>query len=106
MSTAEVNVGSALGGAEWPFARVAGAAALAVFSLLAVRGGGLPRRLAYLAMVAAALLISVYVGRLVIFNPKSAGVLPFAVVLGFVVNPLLYLWLGLTLLRGRAIPAR
>jgi hypothetical protein len=31
--------------------------ALLVFSLLALRGGGLPRRLAFLAIVAAALLI-------------------------------------------------
>jgi hypothetical protein len=76
--------------------------ALFVFALLALRGGGLPRRLAYLAIGAAGLLVWVYIGRLVILNPKSAGVLPFAVVLGFVVNPLLYLWLGLTLLRERS----
>jgi hypothetical protein len=51
---------------------------------------------------AAGLLLWVYIGRLVILDPKSAGVLPFAVVLGFAVNPALYAWLGLTLLRERS----
>jgi hypothetical protein len=73
--------------------------AILVFSLLASRSGLLPRRFAQLGLVAGGLLVWVYVGRLVILDPKSAGVLPFAVVLGFLVNPAWYAWLGLTLLR-------
>jgi hypothetical protein len=72
-----------------------------VVSALVLRGGRLPRGLAFLGFVAAVLLVWVYIGRLVILDPKSPGVLPFAVVLGFVVNPAWYAWLGVTLLRGR-----
>ncbi|MGH3102823.1 MAG: hypothetical protein ACRDN6_01840 [Gaiellaceae bacterium] len=71
-----------------------------VFSLLALRSGLLPRRLAFLGLLAAALLVWVYIGRLVILDPESAGVLPFAVLLGFVVSPAWYVWLGATLLRA------
>jgi hypothetical protein len=74
--------------------------AILVFSLLAARSALLPRRFAYLGLLAAALLVWVYIGRLVILDPKSAGVLPFAVVLGFLVNPAWYAWLGLSLLRA------
>jgi hypothetical protein len=74
--------------------------ALAVLSSLMLRGGALfPRLLAYLGLLAAALLVWVYVGRLTILDPESPGVLPFAVLLGFVVNPAWYAWVGLSLLR-------
>jgi hypothetical protein len=73
--------------------------AILVFSLLGLRTGTLARGLVYLGVVAAALLIWVYVGRLVILDPKSPGVLPFAVVLGFVVNPAWYALVGLWLRR-------
>jgi hypothetical protein len=75
--------------------------AILVFSLLGRGAGLLPRGLALLGVLAAALLVWVYVGRLVILDPKSVGVLPFAVVLGFAVNPAWYAWLGKTLLRSR-----
>lgn len=73
--------------------------AIALVSWLALRGGVFPRLLAYLGLVAAALLVWVYIGRLTILDPESAGVLPFAVLLGFVVNPAWYAWIGLSLLR-------
>jgi hypothetical protein len=73
--------------------------ALLVVSWLMLRGGGFPRALAYLGLLAAALLLWVYIGRLTILDPKSPGVLPFAVVLGFLVNPAWYAWLGLSLLK-------
>jgi hypothetical protein len=74
--------------------------ALLVVSWLMLRGGGFPRLLAYLGLLAAALLLWVYIGRLTILDPESAGVLPFAVVLGFLVNPAWYAWVGLSLLRS------
>jgi hypothetical protein len=79
--------------------------AILVFSLLGLHAGMLARGLVYLGVLAAALLIWVYVGRLVILDPKSAGVLPFAVVLGFVVNPAWYACLGLWLRRRPAARA-
>src|SRR5581483_6948423 len=76
------------------------AVALAVTGALALRGGALPRRLGYLAFLSAALLVFVYVGRLVILNPKSPGLLAAAVLVGFVVNPVFYGWAGLILRSG------
>ena len=78
--------------------------ALAVIGLLIVRGRGLPVGLGYLAFVAAALLVYVYIGRLVILNPKSPGVLPFAVLAGFIVDPAWFVWLGVVLRRASAQP--
>jgi hypothetical protein len=67
---------------------------VAIASMLILRGGALPRGLAYLGLVAAALLIFVYVGRLVILNPRSTGLHTAAVISGFLVNPAWFLWLG------------
>jgi hypothetical protein len=41
--------------------------------------------------------VFVYIGRLVILNPKSTGLLIAAVTDGFVVNPIWFIWLGLVL---------
>ena len=74
--------------------------ALAVTGVLIVRGRRLPRALGQLAFLAAALLVFVYVGRLVILDPKSPGLLAGAVISGYVVNPLWFVWLGLALRRS------
>ena len=74
--------------------------AVAIASMLVLRGGGLPRRLAYLGFVAAALLVFVYVGRLVILNPHDTALHTAAVISGFVVNPVWFVWLGAVLWRG------
>jgi hypothetical protein len=47
----------------------------------------------------------VYVGRLVILNPKSPGLLTAAVIVGFLVNPIWFGWLGLVLRRTSRIVA-
>src|ERR687887_116136 len=57
--------------------------ALAVTGVLIVRGRRLPRALGQLAFLAAALLVFVYVGRLVILDPKSPGLLAGAVISGY-----------------------
>jgi hypothetical protein len=67
------------------------------FSWLIVRGGAFPRRLGQLGYVAAALLIVLYLGRLIILNPKNPLLLTAAVLSGFVVNPVWYVWLGIEL---------
>jgi hypothetical protein len=75
--------------------------AVAIAAFLIVRGRALPVRLGYLGLLGAALLVFVYVGRLVILDPTSPGLHAAAVISGFVVNPVWFVWLGTTLLRAR-----
>ena len=72
---------------------VTGLALLVVSRLL----GG---RLQLLAVVAGALLVLVYLARLIVLSPTSPLVLLPAALAGFLVTPALYLWLGLWLLRS------
>jgi hypothetical protein len=64
-----------------------------------LRGRRLPVGLGYLAFVSAALFAFVYVGRLVILNPKSPGLFTAAVLSGFLVDAVWFVWLGLVLWR-------
>lgn len=79
---------------------VAGAALLVVAWLI-VRGGQFPRGLGYLAYLSAVLLVVLYLGRLTILDPLNLVVLVPALLNGFLVNPALYVWLGLVLFRTR-----
>jgi hypothetical protein len=79
--------------------------AVAVTGVLIVRGRQLPIALGYLAFVSAALLVFVYIGRLVILNPKNPALLTAAVIVGFVVNPAWYAWVARTLWRNCAGPS-
>lgn len=73
-------------------------------SWLIQRAGTLPLGLAYLGYVGGAILVFIYIGRLFDFiQPSSYASLIPPIVYGFVVHPLWYLWLGLTLWRG--VPA-
>lgn len=76
------------------------ALALLIISWLIVRGAPLPKGLGYLGFVGGILLIAVYLGRLIVLNPKSPGLLTAAVLSGFLVNPAWFLWLGWILWRG------
>jgi hypothetical protein len=76
--------------------------ALAVIGWLIIRGGNLPRPLGYLAFLSAGLLVFVYVGRLVILNPKSPGLLAAAVLAGYVVDPVWFVWAALSMRRSSA----
>jgi Domain of unknown function (DUF4386) len=73
--------------------------AVAIAGTLILRGRRLPRGLGYLALVAAALLVFVYVGRLVILDPKSPALLAAAVAVGYVVDPVWFVWLAVALRR-------
>jgi hypothetical protein len=75
--------------------------ALFVVAWLILRGRRFPRGLGYLAYLSAILLVALYLGRLIIFDPTSPEILVPALLNGFLVNPALYIWLGLALLRGR-----
>lgn len=75
---------------------------LLVASMLIVRSPALPSGLGYLGYLAGALLIIIYLGRLIILTPTNPIVAAPAALAGFIVNPAWYLWLGAVLLRGRS----
>ncbi|MCC6802630.1 MAG: hypothetical protein IT319_07080 [Anaerolineae bacterium] len=68
-----------------------------IFSLVIVRGGMLPKTLGYLGYLLGILLIVVYLGRLIILDATNAAIVIPALLTGFVINPLWYIWLGLQL---------
>jgi hypothetical protein len=75
------------------------AVGILVASWLILRGGSLPRGLGYLGYLAAALLVIIYLARLIILDPTNPLVALPAALAGFIVNPAWYVWLGLTLRR-------
>jgi hypothetical protein len=74
--------------------------AVLLFAALIRRGGGLPRGLGMLGALAGSLLVLVYLGRLLIFDPNHPALLGVAALLGFVVNPAWFIWLGVSLRRA------
>lgn len=77
---------------------VAGVALLVVSRLMS-RGGGFPGGLALLGYLSGILLVLIYLGRLVVLDASSPLILGPAALEGFVVNPLWYVWLGLSFWR-------
>lgn len=57
-----------------------------------------PRNLAYLGILSAVLMIILYLGRLIILQATSPVIVVPALLEGFIVNPIWYIWLGLILL--------
>ncbi|HZQ98279.1 MAG TPA: hypothetical protein VFC93_05620 [Chloroflexota bacterium] len=76
--------------------------ALLVAAWLIGRGGALPARLGWWGYLTGALLVVVYLARLVVLSPTNPLLLVPVLVTGFVVSPVWYVWLGLAL---RAEPA-
>ena len=76
--------------------------ALVVISWLITSSGRLPRGLGYLGYLSAVLLIVLYLGRLIILSPASPIILGPALLNGFIVSPIWYVWLGLSLVRAEA----
>lgn len=60
-----------------------------------------PRGLAYLGYLSAILMIVLYLGRLIILQATSPVIVIPALLEGFIVNPIWYGWLGLTVLRNQ-----
>ena len=79
----------------------AGGIGLFVLAWLIGRSGQFPRALMYVGYLAAALLIILYLGRLIVYIPTNPLILIPAILSGFLVSPIWYIWLGLTLWRGR-----
>jgi hypothetical protein len=74
--------------------------ALAMIAWLMRHGGGFPRGLANLGFVAAGLLVLLYLGRLIVLDATNPLIVVPALISGFLVNPVFYLGVGLTLRRG------
>ena len=76
-----------------------GIAGLGIFVIawLMARGGQFPRALSYLGYLLAVLLVVLYLGRLTILDPNNPIVLVDALLSGFIVNPVWYVWLGIVL---------
>jgi hypothetical protein len=72
---------------------------LLAFAALLWDGAVLPRGLGRLAAVLGALLVVVYLGRLLILDAHSAAIVVPAALAGFVASPAWYAWLGISLRR-------
>ena len=70
---------------------------------LILSGGRLPRGLGIVAAVLSALLVVIYVGRLIVLDPTHPVLLLAALATGFVVNPLWWIWLGGSIRRTPAL---
>lgn len=77
---------------------VSGAGVL-IFSWLVLRGGALRPGIGYLGYVSGALLVLIWLARLIILSPSNPLVLLPAAVEGFIVNPVWYVMVGLALRR-------
>jgi hypothetical protein len=59
------------------------------------RSAQFPRALSYWGYLLAVSLVVLYLGRLIILDPKNPIVLLDALLSGFIVNPVWYVWLGI-----------
>jgi hypothetical protein len=59
-----------------------------------------PRKLAYLGILSSILMIILYLGRLIVLQATSLVIVIPALLEGFIVNPIWYIWLGGTLMRN------
>jgi hypothetical protein len=64
------------------------------------QGGGFSRSLGLVGYALGALLIIIYLARLIVLQPTNPVLLIPALLVGFILNPVWYLWMGLGLLRG------
>jgi hypothetical protein len=71
-----------------------------VFAWLILRSGALPRGIGYLGYLVAALQIILYLGRLIVLDATNPVIVVPALLAGFIVTPIWYVWLGVSLLRG------
>jgi|SRR5579859_1906346 len=81
--------------------------ALCLFGWL-LSQGGLSRGLGLLSYLLAALLVIIYLARLIILQPTNPILLVPVLLVGFILNPVFYIWLGLSLWQeaSQAVAAR
>ena len=73
---------------------------LLVFAWLLSKDTAFPKGLSIVGYVSAALLIIIYLARLIILDATNPVLLVTVLLEGFIVNPLWYIWLGLSLRRS------
>jgi hypothetical protein len=78
-----------------------GGVGLGIAAWLITRERTLPKTLGYLGYLSALLLVVLYLGRLIILDPANPGILVPALLNGFIVGPVFYIWLGYDLWRGK-----
>jgi hypothetical protein len=61
-----------------------------------------PKGLGYLGYALSALLVIIYLARMIVLDPTNPILLVPVLAAGFLVNPAWYIWTGVTLRRGRA----
>jgi hypothetical protein len=81
------------------------ALALLIFGVIGLRTGGLDRTVARLAVLAAVLLVVLYVGRLTVLDPEANVIKATALISGLVVNPAFFVAFARSLLRTAPAPA-
>lgn len=74
-----------------------------VFSWLIARSKTMPQNFVYLGYLLGVLLIIIYLGRLIILDATSLVIVIPALLTGFIINPLWYLWLGVQLRRQSSL---
>jgi hypothetical protein len=74
---------------------------LSLFAWLITQNLSFPKGLAYLGYLSAALMVILYLGRLIILQATNLAIVIPALLEGFIVNPLWYAWLGIILVRGQ-----
>jgi hypothetical protein len=74
---------------------------IVVLAWLIRRSGQFSTGLSYWGYLLGVLLTVLYLGRLILLDPKNPLILGDALLSGFLFNPIWYLWLGLSLWRGR-----
>ena len=75
---------------------------LFLFSWLIIQDIRLPKGLAFLGYLSGTLMIVLYLGRLIVLQATSLVIVIPALLEGFIVNPLWYVWLGSTFLRTQS----
>src|SRR5690349_5242236 len=65
-----------------------------------------PKSFAYLGILSAILMIVLYLGRLIVLQATSLVIVIPALLEGFIVNPIWYVWLGLNLRREQSVAKR
>jgi hypothetical protein len=71
---------------------------LMLLSRLMIQELSFPKTLAYLGILSAILMLVLYLGRLIVLQATSLVIVIPALVEGFIVNPIWYIWLGLVLM--------
>lgn len=81
-----------------------GVSGLGIFLLswLMTKDMRFPKGLAYLGYLSATLMIVLYLGRLIILQATNPAIVIPALLEGFIVNPLWYVWLGLAFIRSQS----